>query len=217
MPAIRLFRDGLTAKASATSAARSVADFSPSDAVARRLTSASSSHGRPAIRPTACASKARAMQRHGHQHVRLLQQLGAGTRHVGRYRHRKLGAIRVLQRQDQPTPLFVIAQRGPRTVEHRWIGAATGTQPIGSAPCRSGERQAAPSAHGFGDESDLAEALGAQQSRFSDKCVACHALRRQQHVEHRTPRSPCDIPRSPGEISVWQRPHQHRTLPCRRA
>ena len=51
------------------------------------------------------------MQRHGHEQFRLAQQRGPGARHQRRERGRHLGPVGVLERQDQPPRVAVVAER----------------------------------------------------------------------------------------------------------
>ena len=126
------------------------------------------------------------MQRHGHQQIRLAQQRSARARHVRRQHRGELGAVGVLERQDQPSPLCVVAQRGAGALEHRRCAAAAGTEVLDAAQGRICERNAAACAERLGDEAGLPEALGTQQARRIDRRTAGGAVRRQQQVEQRT-------------------------------
>ena len=127
--------------------------------------SASGTHGTPGD-PTdrlrqqrrlivAATEQPAAVQRHRHQQIRLAQQRRAGARHVRRQHRGKLGAVGVLERQDQPPPLRVVAQRGAGTLEHRWCAAAAGTELLGAAQRGVRERYAAAYAERLGDEAGL--------------------------------------------------------------
>ena len=160
-----------------------------------RRRSASGTHGAPGD-PTdrlrqqcrlvvAATEQPPAMQRHRHQQIRLAQQRSARARHVRRQHRGKLGAVGVLERQDQPSPLCVIAQRSAGTLEHRRCAAAAGTEVLDTAQGRVRERHAAARAERLGDEAGLPEALGTQQARRINRCIAGDAVRRQQQVEQR--------------------------------
>ena len=106
-----------------------------------------------------------------------------------RERGRDLGAVGVLERQDQPPPLRVVAQvrRGRDGTPAGRRGSPGTAGPLRPSPA-CGERHAAPRAARLGDEAGLAEALGAEQARCAHRRVAGHAVRRQQQVEQRAPR-----------------------------
>ncbi len=92
----------------------------------------------------------------------------------------KLGAVGVLERQDQSPPLRVVAQRRASVAEHRRGGTAGGAKVLQSAESRVREGDAAADAEWLGDEAGLAKAVGAQQARRVHRCIAGDAARRQQ-------------------------------------
>jgi hypothetical protein len=91
---------------------------------------------------------------------------------------RKLGPVGVLERQDQPPPLRVVAKCGAGALEHRRRGAAAGAQVIRATQRGMGERHAAARAERLGDEAGQAEAFRAQQARRVHRRVAGDAVRR---------------------------------------
>jgi hypothetical protein len=115
----------------------------------------------------------------------------------------------MLERQDQPPRLRVVAQRRAGALENRRRGAAAGAQVLLATQRGMRKRHAAARAARLGDESGQTEAFGAEQARRGHRRIAGDAVRRQQQVEQRAAGAP-------SQVSEWRMTRRHRTPPCRR-
>ena len=125
------------------------------------------------------------MQRHRHQQIGPRQHIRPGAHHHRGQRTRQVGAIGVFERQDQPLGLRIIAQRRPRLSPHRRCGRTTRANTVDRL-IGIGQWHRAARTKRRADKTDLTETLHAELARCFDHLLTEQALRRQQHIEHRS-------------------------------
>lgn len=92
------------------------------------------------------------MERHRDEKIGLTQEGSADAGHQGRKRARKLRAVRVFKRQNQPPSLAVITQGGAGAAVNGRMLTTAGTKLLRPALAGISKRHTAMAAAGFGNE-----------------------------------------------------------------
>lgn len=123
------------------------------------------------------------MKRHRKNYVRFIQQGAAAAFEPAHEARREIEPVAMLEGQDRPTAVLVIAHDGTRPVKGRWPRMAAGTE--GLAAGIELERKTAAGAHRAVEKLDLVPAGGAERTRLGNLCAAGDAERRKQQIERR--------------------------------
>lgn len=124
------------------------------------------------------------MQRHRRHEISLGNQLGTCSRHPGPARSRHVGAIAMLERQDEAAAAVVVHEGGTRPTKPWPSDKAGGAQ--GPRAKLFTERRAAAVAMRWADKGEAWPAGGAQRTWCADNFAASQTERGQDAVEQAT-------------------------------
>lgn len=126
------------------------------------------------------------MKRYRRDEISRRQEFGAGSCHPAAAGPRDIGAVTVLEGQDQASTAIVVDQRGAGAIEVRPSSHAAGAESLRAQVFL--ERRAATGAMWRRHEVEILPTGGTQPSRLANDLVASEAERRQDGVQHRPPR-----------------------------
>jgi len=132
--------------------------------------------------------KPRCVQRHGHDHIRVVQQITASAVQPARKSRYEIQPVGMLQGQDGTTAVFVIAHHGTGPIEGRRIGKTGGAMRV--AARIEFERQTAAETGGSVEKLDILPASGTEAARLRHLSTATDAQRRIEKIERAAPGTP---------------------------